>query len=100
MFTGVSADVRSAVQALRRERGFATLTVVTLALGVGSTGAVFGMVNQLLLRPLAGADGSKDVGYLALRSVANPDDLNGQGLSTQDFDELRRGASVFQGVAA
>jgi putative ABC transport system permease protein len=49
-------DVRSALVAMRRAPGFAATAVVTLALGIGATTAVFSIVHGVLLRPLSYAD--------------------------------------------
>jgi len=52
-------DVRYALGAMRRNAGFATAGLLTIALGVGATTAVFSVVYGVLLRPLPYADPSR-----------------------------------------
>ena len=45
-------DIRYAVRTLRRRPAHATLSIATLALGIGATTAIFSVVDTVLLRPL------------------------------------------------
>ena len=45
-------DVRFAARSLRRRAGFTAIATITLALGIGATTTLFGVVKQVLLTPL------------------------------------------------
>ena len=50
--SGLAADFRHAVRALRLNRGFSAIVILTLAIGIGACTAVFSIINALLLGSL------------------------------------------------
>src|SRR5688572_11000166 len=54
-------DIRYSIHSLRANPGFALISILTLALGIGATTAIFSVVNGVLLRPLPIDDPSRVV---------------------------------------
>jgi putative ABC transport system permease protein len=48
----IAQDVRFGVRSLAKNPGFAVVAILTLALGIGASTAIFGVVNAVLIRPL------------------------------------------------
>src|SRR3954449_3736473 len=50
--TSLIADLRFAFRGLRRSPLFATVAILSLALGIGANAAIFTLIDQILLRKL------------------------------------------------
>ena len=60
-FETVMQDVRYGARMLAKHKAFTAIAVITLALGIGANTAIFSVVNELLLRPLAYRDAERIV---------------------------------------
>src|SRR6185436_10130754 len=93
----VLKDVLFAFRSLRRQPAFAITAVLTIALGIGATSAIFSVVNAVLLRPLPYTDSAR------LGTVWS--DLRNRNvvdfpLPPGDFYDLRKDTTLFDGFAA
>jgi putative ABC transport system permease protein len=88
-------DIRDALRALRRDRAYATTVVLTLALTIGATTAIFSIVNGVLLKPLAYRESHR---LVSLREVWKqfPGSLE---VNEQHFEYWRQHAKSFDSLA-
>lgn len=92
-------DLRYAVRGLRRAPRFAAAAVLTLALGLGATTAIFSLVDHVVIRPLPYADPHR---LVVVREVVG--ELRAvyptMPANAAHFLELRRACAACDGVAA
>jgi predicted permease len=93
-------DLELAIRSITRHARFTLLTIVTLAPGLGAAAAIFGMLDQLLLRPLPGVNDEDRGAYLQLRRPDRPEGA-GQGFAfpTLYLEDVSRAASAVDGMA-
>jgi predicted permease len=102
--TECKQDVRYALRTLLRDRGFATVTVLILALGIAAGTAVFSVVNTVLLRPLPFPE-SQQLAWLEGGRSLPPSLREAVGLSATTFtvsafEGFQRNNRSFQSVAS
>jgi predicted permease len=89
-------DLRYAARQLRKSPGFAITVVLTLALGVGATTAIFSCVYGLLLKSLP----FHDERSIITISETNPQVKGGSEATYLDYLDWRRQQTSFSQVAA
>jgi predicted permease len=91
-------DVRHGVRMLARSRGYAVVMVLTLALGIGATTAIFSLVDGVLLRPLAYPQ-SQQLVYVGESLSAVADKYPVIPVNARHFLEWRRRCSSFESLS-
>jgi putative ABC transport system permease protein len=93
-------DFRYAIRSLFNARGFAAVAIITLALGIGATTAMFSVVNAVLLRPLPYYQPQR----LAEVTVFNPErpipETPAGSMSYPDFEDVTVRNRSYSAVAA
>lgn len=90
-------DVRFALRTIAANRGFAFMVILTLALGIGATTAVFSVAYGVLLRPLPYRDADALVRLWSRRADRGLDFFS---VSPADYNVWRARNQVFSAMAA
>jgi putative ABC transport system permease protein len=90
-------DLRHAARSLVRRPGFSTTVVLTLALGIGATTAIFSVVYALLLRRLPFPHAER---LVTVSETVRRDVVERRAFSYPDFTDLEREATSFSALAA
>jgi predicted permease len=92
--TNLVQDLRYALRQFRKAPGFTAVAVLTVALGIGATTAIFSVVNGVLLRPLPYADPGR---IMAIFEVTTKGTWN--RVADPNFDDFRDQSRSFQAIA-
>lgn len=95
-------DLRFSARLLIRERWFTFAVVLVLALGIGLNATVFALVNAALIRdlPFEHAEDVVSIGTHDTRQSVIYGPQGYRGVSYAEYEEWRRSASAFAGIAA
>lgn len=105
-------DLRYGLRQLRRNPGFATVVILTLALGIGANTAIFSLMDAVMLRMLPVKNPGRLVllnwvslkkpAAMAVQSGYEDSDATGRESSTSfaypTFEEMRAKSDVFSGL--
>jgi len=93
LFDELGGDIRYGLRALRRNPGFAAVAVLSLALGIGATTAMFSLIYAVLLHPFPYAGADRIMNPVVI-DQQHPDEWSWFPLSQAQFDDLRLAAPV------
>jgi predicted permease len=97
VFEDLWKDIRYGARTLRRQPGFASVAVLTLALGLGANTAIFSVVNAVVLRPLPYAEPEQLVRLYEKRPKLG---RTRNVVSAPDFMDWRAQGRTFDSMAA
>lgn len=99
-WTDLGQDLRYAGRTLTRSPGFTVVAVLTLALGIGVTTAIYSVVDGVLLRPLGVAEPDRLLTLREWRPASADEPPSGPGtVSPANFFDWREQAQSFESLA-
>ena len=96
-FASLPQDLRYAFRQLQRNPGFAAVAIITLALGIGASTAIFSVIDNVLLEPFPYKDAGHIV-YPRIHGSTQTPDEGRQGFSSDELLEFARQNRSFESV--
>jgi predicted permease len=93
IFDELGGDIRYGLRALRRNPGFAAVAVLSLALGIGATTAMFSLIYAVLLHPFPYADADRIMNPVVVNEQ-HPDEPRWFATMKPQFETLKRAKSI------
>ncbi|MDO8677413.1 MAG: ABC transporter permease [Acidobacteriota bacterium] len=90
----IARDVRYAFRSLLKAKGFTLVALVTLALGIGGTTAIFSIVDGVVLRPLPYNDSQRILRLVRISARGEE-----ASFSAADYRDLKKDATNLSSVA-
>jgi putative ABC transport system permease protein len=89
-------DIQLGIRSLRRTPSFTLVALLTIALGIGASTAIFSVVNAVLLQPLPYSDADR---LTLIWSDLRNRDVVDFPIAPADFHDLREQATAFEALA-
>ena len=93
-------DIRYALRALRRAPGYTATVTLTLALGIGATVAMFGVIDRLMFRPLPLLREPASVHRVYLQSTVRGERRTRPAMEYARYLDFEKWTSSFSQLAA
>jgi putative ABC transport system permease protein len=92
-------DLRYALRTLRKSRGFAAISILTLGLGIGTTTAIFSVIENVLLEPFP-YKGAQRMVFPRIHNSQESQEGGRQGYTPNEVLEIAETNHVFDGITA
>jgi putative ABC transport system permease protein len=95
----IRRDILHTLRSLRRAPGFAAVTILTLALGIGATTIIFSVADAALFKPLPYRDPDRLVEIVRMLGRGTAEQVGLVGLDWNGIDRWRAEPQIFEQVA-
>ena len=98
MFSGLLQDFRFAIRSFAKDRSFALLAILALALGIGAATVIFSAVYGVILNTFPFRDADQVTSF-GIQDLKNPHNGRREFLSMSEFLDYRALNHVFQDIS-